>query len=154
MDKLAQGGDDKKYDLPVAHVSGAELDMSFSGLKTASLNLIHNSQQKGEALDLPSFAASFGRAVSDSLVPRVIAAAKQAGYGKIAVAGGVAANSRIRADLQTACAQSGDRLFLPELRWCGDNAAMIGCQGFYEYQAGNTAGWDLNAYATRDISLG
>ena len=154
MDALAQGGDDQKYPLPVAHVSGAELDMSFSGLKTASLNLIHNSQQKGEALDLPSFAASFGRAVSDSLVPRVMAAARLTGYGKIAVAGGVAANRRIRADLQSACAQSGSQLFLPELKYCGDNAAMIGCQGFYEFQAGHTAGWDLNAYATRDIGAG
>ena len=154
MDRLAQGGDDGKYPLPVAHVSGAELDMSFSGLKTASLNLIHNSQQKGEALDLPSFAASFGRAVSDSLVPRVMAAARLTGYGKIAVAGGVAANRRIRADLLSACAQSGSQLFLPELKYCGDNAAMIGCQGFYEFQAGHTAGWDLNAYATRDIGAG
>ena len=154
MDKLAQGGDDKRYELPVAHVSGAELDMSFSGLKTASLNLIHNAQQKGEDLDLPAFTASFGKAVSDSLVPRVMAAAKMTGYGKIAVAGGVAANSRIRSDLQAACAASGDRLFLPELKYCGDNAAMIGCQGFYEFRAGHTAGWDLNAYATRDISLG
>ena len=154
MQELARGGDDGKYPLPVGHVSGAELDMSFSGLKTASLNLIHNSEQKGGVLDLPAFAASFGRAVSDSLVPRVMAAARLTGYGKIAVAGGVAANSRIRADLQAACAQSGDRLFLPELRWCGDNAAMIGCQGFYEFQAGRAAGWDLNAYATRDIALG
>ncbi len=154
MDRLAQGGDDGKYPLPVAHISGAELDMSFSGLKTASLNLIHNAQQKGEELDLPAFAASFGRAVSDSLVPRAMASARMTGYGRIAVAGGVAANSRIRADLQAACARSRDRLFLPELRWCGDNAAMIGCQGFYEFQAGRRAGWDLNAYATRDVSLG
>lgn len=154
MDRLAQNGDDQKYVLPVAHVSGAELDMSFSGLKTASLNLIHNAQQKGEALDLPAFAASFSRAVSDSLVPRVMAAACQTGYGKIAAAGGVAANSRIRSDLQSACAASGDRLFLPEPRWCGDNAAMIGCQGFYEFQAGHLAGWDLNACATRDLALG
>ena len=154
MDKLAQGGDDSKYPLPVAHVSGAELDMSFSGLKTASLNLIHNAEQKGEPIDLPAFAASFGRAVSNSLVPRVMSAARERGYGRIAVAGGVAANTRIRADLQAACAASGDALFLPELKYCGDNAAMIGCQGFYELQAGHTAGWDLNAYATRDISLG
>ena len=154
MDRLAQGGDDSRYELPVAHVAGAELDMSFSGLKTASLNLIHNAQQKGEELSLPDFAASFGRAVSHSLVPRAMAAAQARGYGKLAVAGGVAANSRIRADLKAACAQSGDRLFLPELRYCGDNAAMIGCQGFYEYQAGHLAGLDLNAYATRDISLG
>ena len=154
MDRLAQGGDDQAYPLPVAHVSGAELDMSFSGLKTASLNLIHNAQQKGEALDLPAFAASFGRAVRDSLLPRVMQAARETGYQKIAVAGGVAANSAIRAGLQAACGESGDALFLPELKYCGDNAAMIGCQGFYEYQAGRTAGWDLNAWATRDISLG
>ena len=154
MDRLAKGGDDGKYDLPRAHVAGAELDMSFSGLKTASLNLIHNAQQKGEELDLPSFAASFGRAVSESLVPRVMAAARMKGYGKIAVAGGVAANSRIRADLEAACAASGDKLFLPELKYCGDNGAMVGCQGYYEYLAGKRAGLDLNAYATRDISLG
>ena len=154
MDRLARGGDDKAFSFPRAHVADHPLDMSFSGLKTASLNLIHNSEQKGEVLDLPGFAASFGKAVSDSLVPRVMAAAREKGYGKIAVAGGVAANSRIRADLQAACARSGDRLFLPELRYCGDNAAMIGCQGFYEFQAGHTAGWDLNAYATRDIGVG
>ena len=154
MDRLAQGGDDSRYELPRAHVAGHELDMSFSGLKTAGLNLIHNTQQKGEELSLPDFAASFGRAVSDSLVPRAMAAARMKGYGRLAVAGGVAANSRIRADLQAACAKSGDKLYLPELKYCGDNAAMIGCQGFYEYQAGHVAGLDLNAYATRDISLG
>ena len=154
MDRLAQGGDDSRYELPRAHVAGHELDMSFSGLKTASLNLIHNTQQKGEELSLPDFAASFGRAVSDSLVPRAMAAARMKGYGRLAVAGGVAANSRIRADLQAACAKSGDKLYLPELKYCGDNAAMIGCQGFYEYQAGHVAGLDLNAYATREISLG
>ena len=154
MDRLAQGGDDSRYELPRAHVAGHELDMSFSGLKTASLNLIHNAQQKGEELSLQDFAASFGRAVSDSLVPRAMAAARVKGYGRLAVAGGVAANSRIRADLQAACAKSGDKLYLPELKYCGDNAAMIGCQGFYEYQAGHVAGLDLNAYATRDISLG
>ena len=154
MDRLARGGDDSRYELPRAHVAGHDLDMSFSGLKTASLNLIHNAQQKGEELNLPDFAASFGRAVSESLVPRVMAAARMRGYGRVAVAGGVAANSRIRADLTAACQESGDRLFLPELKYCGDNAAMIGCQGFYEFQAGHTAGLELNAYATRDISLG
>ncbi len=154
MDRLARGGDNGRYELPRAHVSGHDLDMSFSGLKTASLNLIHNAQQKGETLDLPDFAASFGRAVSESLVPRVMAAAQMKKYGRVAVAGGVAANSRIRADLTAACAKTGDRLFLPELRYCGDNGAMIGCQGYYEYLAGHTAGLDLNAYATRDISLG
>ena len=154
MDRLARGGDDGRYELPRAHVAGHDLDMSFSGLKTASLNLIHNAQQKGEELNLPDFAASFGRAVSESLVPRVMAAARMREYGRVAVAGGVAANSRIRADLTAACQESGDRLFLPELKYCGDNAAMIGCQGFYELQDGHTAGLELNAYATRDIALG
>ena len=154
MDRLSAGGNGSRYPLPRAHVQGAKLDMSFSGLKTAALNLIHNSRQKGEELSLPDFAASFGQAVSDSLVPRAAEASRQRGYGRLAVAGGVAANSLLRAGLRAACAQTGDRLFLPELRWCGDNAAMIGCQGFYEYQAGRLAGPDLNAYATRDIALG
>ena len=154
MDKLAQSGDDKAYDLPRAHVADAPLDMSFSGLKTAVVNLAHNARQKGEELDLPGLAASFGAAVSDTLVPRTMMAARQKGYGKIAIAGGVAANSRIRTDLKAACARSGDRLYLPALSLCGDNGAMIGCQGYYEYLAGKRAGMDLNAYATRDISLG
>ena len=154
MDKLAQGGEDKRYDLPRAHVADAPLDMSFSGLKTAVLYMAHNAQQKGEALDLPSFAARCGRAVSESLVPRTIHAARMLGYGKVAVAGGVAANRRIRSDLEAACRAEGFRLYLPALRYCGDNGAMIGCQGYYEFLAGHTAGADLNAYATRDIALG
>ena len=154
MDKLAQGGDDTRYELPRAHVADAPLDMSFSGLKTAVLNLAHNTAQKGKELDMKGLAASFAAAVSDTLVPRTMEAAKRCGYGKIAVAGGVAANSRIRADLETACRQSGDQLFLPPLSLCGDNGAMIGCQGYYEYLAGKRGGMDLNAYATRDIKKG
>ena len=154
MDALARGGDDTRYALPRAHVEGAPLDMSFSGLKTAVVNLVHNAAQKGEELDLPGLAASFAAAVSDTLVPRTMAAAREKGYGKVAVAGGVAANSRLRAELEAACRKSGDKLYLPALSLCGDNAAMIGCQGYYEYQAGHTAGMDLNAYATRDIALG
>ena len=154
MDRLAQGGDNRRYDLPRSHVHDAPLDMSFSGLKTAVLNLAHNARQKGEELDLPGLAASFGAAVSDTLVPRTMEAAAMKGYGKVAVAGGVAANSRLRRDLERACAKSGDRLYMPELRLCGDNGAMIGCQGYYEYLAGRRAGMDLNAYATRDIGTG
>ncbi len=154
MDALAQGGDDTRYELPRAHVEGAPLDMSFSGLKTAVLNLAHNAAQKGEVLDLPGLAASFATAVSDTLVPRAMEAARSRGYGKVAVAGGVAANTRIRSDLERACRASGDRLFLPALSLCGDNGAMIGCQGYYEYCAGRRAGMDLNAYANRDIGKG
>lgn len=154
VDRLAQGGNDKRYELPRAHVADAPLDMSFSGLKTAVLNLAHNAAQKGEQLDLKDLAASFSAAVSDSLVPRAMEAARMKGYGKLAVAGGVAANSRIRADLERACAADGIRLYLPQISLCGDNGAMIGCQGYYEYLAGNRAGMDLNAYANRDIKKG
>lgn len=154
MDRLAQEGDDSCYILPHAVVDGAPLDMSFSGLKTAVLNLVHNSEQKGETLNLPGLAASFGKAVSGTLVPRVMAASREKGYGKVAVAGGVAANTRIRADLERACAKSGDRLYLPALFLCGDNGAMVGCQGYYEYLAGKRSGMDLNAYANRDIGKG
>ena len=154
MDKMAQGGNDKAYTFPRAHVADHPLDMSFSGLKTAVLNTVHNAQQKGEKLDLHDLAASFAAAVSDTLVPRTMEANRMLGYNKIAVAGGVAANSRIRADLQRECEKVGAKLWLPPLSLCGDNAAMIGCQGYYEYLAGNTAGWDLNARASLDISKG
>jgi N6-L-threonylcarbamoyladenine synthase len=124
--------------------------MSFSGLKTAIVNLVHNAEQKGEELNKPSLAASFAATVSDILVPRVMAAAKELGYEKIAIAGGVAANSRIRADFLKAAEADGRTLFIPPLKLCGDNAAMIGCQGYYEHLAGVRAGMDLNAYATMD----
>ena len=151
MDELAQGSSGGVYHLPQAHVDGAELDMSFSGLKTAVVNLAHHAQQVGEPLDRAALARDFAQAVSDALVPRVMEAARRSGRKVIAAAGGVAANSLIRRDLEQACARAGCRLYLPPLRLCGDNGAMIGAQGYYEYQAGHTAGMDLNAYATRDI---
>ena len=125
--------------------------MSFSGLKTAVINIVHNAEQKGETIDRASLAASFTAAVSDSLVPRTMMAAKELGYNKIAVAGGVAANSRIRADFKAAADKAGCRLFVPPLKLCGDNAAMIGCQGYYEFLEGNIAGSDLNAYANMEL---
>lgn len=152
LDKLSQTGDDTAFPLPIGKLDDAPLDMSFSGLKTAAINAIHRAQQKGEEIHIPNLAASMSKAVSDSLCPRVIQAAKQTGRTQIAVAGGVAANSRIRADLQRACEKQGLSLFLPDLALCGDNAAMIGCQGYYEFQAGNVASSSLNAFATRDIS--
>ena len=151
IDDLAKTGDDSKYVFPIAHVEGSPYDMSFSGLKTAVINLVHNAEQKGEELDRASLAASFTKAVSDSLVPRTVLAAKELGYGKVVVAGGVAANSRIRADFQKAAEENAFQLFVPPLRLCGDNGAMIGAQGYYEYLAGNLAGSDLNAYATMDL---
>lgn len=151
LDDLSQGGDDRKYELPVGHVEGMPYEMSFSGLKTAVINLAHTAAQRGEELDRPSLAASFCRAVSDSLVPRTMAAERELGYGKIAVAGGVAANSRIRRDFARAAEREGVQLYVPPLRLCGDNAAMIGAQGYYEFLAGKRAGADLNACATMEL---
>ena len=151
LDDLSQGGDDRKYELPVGHVEGMPYEMSFSGLKTAVINLAHTAAQRGEELDRPSLAASFCRAVSDSLVPRTMAAERELGYGKIAVAGGVAANSRIRRDFARAAEREGVQLYVPPLRLCGDNAAMIGAQGYYELLAGKRAGADLNACATMEL---
>ena len=151
IEQLSQGGDDSKYVFPIGHVDGSPYDMSFSGLKTAVINLVHNAEQKGEELDRPSLAASFTKAVSDSLVPRTMQAARELGYDKIVVAGGVAANARIRRDFSEAAARENKQLFIPPLKLCGDNGAMIGAQGYYEYLAGTRAGSDLNAYATMDI---
>ena len=143
MEELARGGDDAKYPLPRARVAGNDLDMSFSGLKTAAVNLVHNAQQKGETLDRSSLAASVAAAISEELVPRAMAAARRRGHHTVVAAGGVAANSRIRGDLERACRENGLRLFLPPLRLCGDNGAMIGSQAYYEYLAGSRGGADL-----------
>ena len=152
IDDLAQGGDDTKYAFPIAHVEGHPYDMSFSGLKTAVINLAHHAEQTGEELDRASLAASFTKAVSDSLVPRTMQAVKELGYQRLAVAGGVAANSRIRKDFHDASEREKIDLFIPPLKLCGDNGAMVGAQGYYEYLAGTRAGSDLNAYASMDVS--
>ena len=148
LDRMARTGDETKYPLPRAQVAGAPLDMSFSGLKTAVLNLLHNAEQKSETLDIPSVCAGFAAAVSDTLVPRVRLALAQTGRRTLAVAGGVAANSRIRRDLAELAESLGVRLCAPPLSLCGDNGAMIGAQAYYEYLAGHTAGQDLNAWPT------
>ena len=152
IDQLAQQSQGGVYALPHAQVDGAPLDMSFSGLKTAVVNLAHHAQQVGEELDRAALARDFTQAVSDTLVPRTMEAARKTGRKTIVAASGVAANSIIRASLERACREAGCRLYLPPLSLCGDNGAMIGAQGYYEYLAGNTAGMELNAYATRDIS--
>ncbi len=151
LDKAAAVGDERKYDLPCAKAGENPYNMSFSGLKTATLNLIHHAQQVGEELDVNSLCAAFSAAVSETLTPRVIAAMEQTGYKRLAVAGGVAANSRIRRDLTAAAEKLGAKIYLPPLSLCGDNAAMIGAQAYYEYLAGNVADMALNAYATKSI---
>ena len=139
------------YDLPRASIEGHPLDMSFSGLKTAVVNLAHNAEQKGEPLDRAALARDFTRAVSDELVPRAVLAARMCGRKTLVAAGGVAANTILRADLTAACVREGVKLYFPPLALCGDNGAMIGAQGYYEYLAGARADLSLNAYATREI---
>ena len=151
LDKAAKNGDENAYIMPHTKFSGNPLDMSFSGLKTAAVNLIHNRRQKGEEINVPDLCASFSKAVSEMLIPRTMQALDQTGYRTLAVAGGVAANSRIRGDLMRECKKRGVRLCLPPLSLCGDNAAMIGAQGYYEYLAGNLADQTLNAYATKTM---
>ena len=151
LDKAALNGDETKYLLPRSKPGQNPYDMSFSGLKTAALNLIHHAEQVGEELDVNSLCAAFCAAVSDTLVPRVVQAMHQTGRKKLAVAGGVAANSRIRSDIIDAAVALSAEVYLPPLKLCGDNAAMIGAQGYYEFMAGNTAGMELNAYATKSI---
>ena len=151
VDKAAQQGDENKYVLPRSKPGENPYNMSFSGLKTAALNLIHHAEQVGEEIDIPSLCAGFTAAVSDTLVPRVVRAIEETGCKKIAVAGGVAANSRIRRDLLGAAEKLGAEVFMPPLKLCGDNAAMIGAQAYYEYLAGNVADMSLNAYATKSI---
>ena len=151
LDKAASQGDETIYILPRSKPGQNPYDMSFSGLKTAALNLIHHAEQVGEELDINSLCAAFCAAVSDTLVPRVVMALEQTGYKKLAVAGGVAANSRIRRDVMNAAQNLDVDVFLPPLSLCGDNAAMIGAQGYFEYQAGNIADMGLNAYATKSI---
>ena len=151
LDRASQQGDETKYSLPRSKPGENPYNMSFSGLKTAALNLIHHAQQVGEEIDIPSLCASFSAAVSDTLVPRMVMAMEQTGYRKVAVAGGVAANSRIRRDILAAAQQLGAQVYMPPLSLCGDNGAMIGAQAYYEYLAGNTADMSLNAYATKSI---
>ena len=151
VDKAAKQGDETKYNLPRSKPGENPYNMSFSGLKTAALNLIHHAEQVGEELDINSLCAAFTAAVSDTLVPRVVMALEQTGYKKIAVAGGVAANSRIRADILAAAEKLGAEVYMPPLSLCGDNGAMIGAQAYYEYLAGNIADMSLNAYATKSI---
>ena len=151
LDRAARQGDETKYVLPRSKPGENPYNMSFSGLKTAALNLIHHAQQVGEDLDIPSLCAAFSAAVSDTLVPRVVMAMEQTGYRKVAVAGGVAANSRIRADILAAAEKLGAQVYMPPLSLCGDNGAMIGAQAYYEYKAGNVADMSLNAYASKSI---
>ena len=151
IDKASALGDPETYKLPVPRVAGSEYDFSFSGLKTAVINMVHNASQKGTEINKNDMAASVQKTISEILVTKTILAAKDLGYKKIVLAGGVSANSGVRSALTAACEKNGFELFMPPLSLCGDNGAMIACQGYYNYLAGITADVSLNAVATMSI---
>ncbi len=148
IDNAAQTGDPSEFRLPHPVVAGNEFDFSFSGLKTSVINLIHNSQQKGIELNYNNLSASIQTTISEILTDKTIRAAQALGYRKIALAGGVSANSGVRTALSEACEKHGFEFYMPEKKLCGDNAAMIACQGSYNFLAGITADESLNAIAT------
>ncbi len=147
VSKAAQQGDATLYNLPTPSAPG-EYNMSFSGLKTAVMNLVNTATMKGEPLDVPSLAASFEQTVCTVLTDRLFAAAEHVKADTVCICGGVSANRVLRAQTQRLAKERGLRAAFPDLAYCGDNAAMIAAQGFYELQVGNTAGYDLNGYPT------
>ncbi len=151
LDIISREGDPHAYKFPHPKVDSGKYDFSFSGLKTAIINTIHNAGQKGEEINIPDLGASCIETVAEILCDKVSQAAEEFGFDKIALAGGVSANSRLREKMKALCGGKGYRLYLPSLDLCGDNAAMVGAQGYYEYLSGNTAGLDLNSYATMPI---
>ena len=151
LDKIAEEGNPDAFKLPHPVVNGSPYDFSFSGLKTAVINLIHNASQKGETLPVADLSASFRRAVVDCLTDNFLKAAKDFNAKTLVIAGGVSANSLLRKNLVTLCKQRNLQLFMPDKSLCGDNAAMVGSQGYYEFLSGNIAKTDLNAVATLPI---
>lgn len=153
LDKVAEDGDPFAFKLPRPTVSGSQYDLSFSGLKTAVINLIHNSAQKGIELNKADVCASFRYAVVDCLKTNFLKAAEDLKVDKLVIAGGVSANRLLRSSLQEECDKHGLAFYMPEKSLCGDNAAMVGSQGYYEFLSGNIASTDLNAFATMSIEL-
>lgn len=151
LDKISKDGDEDKYKFPTPKVADSKYDFSFSGLKTFAVNLVHNASQKGEQVKPEDLGASFIKAVTDLLVSHTMAAAKDTGATTIVLAGGVSANSRLRRVMAEKCEKNGLQLYMPQLKYCGDNAAMIASQGYYEYLDGKTADLTLNAVASMPI---
>lgn len=151
LDRLSKDGDSTAFKFPKPRVENCPYDFSFSGLKTSVINTIHNASQKGTPVNEADLGASFMKAVATSLCENTEKAMLDYGYSKLVLAGGVSANSVLRNQITEVCRKHGWKLYLPELSLCGDNAAMVGAQGYYEYLSGNTAGLELNAYAGMEI---
>lgn len=153
LDRVAEDGNPFAFKLPRPTVSGSPYDFSFSGLKTAVINLIHNSAQKGIELNKADVCAAFRYAVVDCLTTNFLKAAQDLRVDKLVIAGGVSANRLLRSTLDEECKKRGFAFYMPEKSLCGDNAAMVGSQGYYEFLSGRIAGADLNAFATMSIEL-
>ena len=151
LDALAEDGDPHAFTFPHPRVEGSRYDFSFSGLKTAALNLLHNAEQKSETLHTADVAASFRRTVTEILCDAAMRAAADHNAKTLVLAGGVSANRALRRELTARCERAGMRLYMPPLSLCGDNAAMVGSQAYYEFQTGHLAGLALNACATMPI---
>lgn len=151
IDKISKSGDENAYKFPHPRVSGCPYDFSFSGLKTAVINTVHNAQQKGEQINTADLAASFQKSVVDCLINNLEKVAVDKEFYKIVIAGGVSANSKLREQAKLLCQKHGWQLYLPEMKYCGDNAAMIASQGYYEFINGTCADESLNACATMPI---
>ncbi len=151
LDKLCSGTTAGDFKFSYPRLGDDVLNFSFSGLKTKIINTIHNLEQRGEEIPVRALGASFMDCVASYLTDHVARAAHQYGHCKIALAGGVSANSVLRAKMQELCQKNSWQLYLPDRSLCGDNAAMIASQGYFEYLAGARAGIDLNAYATMPI---
>lgn len=155
MDRLASIGNADAYSFPEGKVDGAPYDFSFSGLKTAVINMVHTETQRGRVLDdafRADIAASFTQAVLKTVIGRLeLLLQNDGGALDIVLAGGVAANSHLRKACADLAERYGKKLYLPPIRLCGDNAAMIASQAYYELLAGHTADLNLNAYATRAV---
>lgn len=145
IDKTAKEGKPDAIRFPRAKVEGNPYDFSFSGLKSAVLNHLNHAKMMGEEVNVPDLVASFQKAVVDVLVGHTVEAAKEYGFRKVAIAGGVASNSALRAEMEAACKKAGITFYHPSPIFCTDNAAMIGTAAYYEYINGASAGWDLNA---------
>ena len=145
IDKLAKEGNHDAIEFPRAHVDDAPYDFSFSGIKSAVLNYINSANMQGKEINHADVAASFQKAVVDALVSRAVRLAKECGMDKLAIAGGVASNSALRAAIQEECTKNNIRFYSPSPVLCTDNAAMIGAAAYYEYIKGVRHGYDLNA---------
>ena len=152
LDKISKNGDNTKYKFPKPRVDDSPLDFSFSGLKTNVINLVHNATQKGEELNPADVGASFINAVVNCLADNTIKAMEMHNEKTLVLAGGVSANSVLRSRMETLAKEKNWDLYLPDLSLCGDNGAMVGAQGYFEYLSGTTANMDLNGKATADIT--